>query len=66
MGYSQGSFLMFLGLAMSQDANAYFAKNLEKFIALSPCIYYESYFETAEELITTYQAYEDNEIFWTT
>ena len=57
---------MFLGLAMSQEANTYFTNNLNKFIALSPCIYYESHFETAGELITTYSAYEDNEIFWTT
>lgn len=66
MGYSHGSFLMFLGLAMSQEANNYYADNLKKFIALAPCIYYESEFETSEELIAVYKLYEQKGVYWTT
>ena len=40
VGISQGTFLMFYGLAEFEEE--YFAQTVNKFIALAPCIYVES------------------------
>ena len=39
-GYSQGAFLMFYGLA--KFGEEYFGNKVNKFIALSPCIYVQT------------------------
>lgn len=66
MGYAHGSFLMFLGLAISEASSRYFERVLNKFIALAPCIFYQSDFMTPAELITVYTHYEESEVYWTT
>ena len=37
IGYSRGTSIMFIGLALNEDS--YFANKVSKFIAIAPCIY---------------------------
>lgn len=64
IGYSQGSFTMFYGLAEMEDD--YFGSKVNKVIALAPCVYYETNYATSAELIDAWQQYFDYGDYWVT
>ena len=55
MGYSQGATQMYYGLAKKQD---YYAERINRFIALTTCIYVAPLFDDYEEAVKTYLTYD--------
>ena len=52
--------------ALVQHEEDYFIENVNQVVALAPCVYIESEFETKEQLTEIFQKYEEEEIYWTT
>ena len=64
IGYSQGALQMLYALVRHEED--FFIENVNQVVALAPCVYIESEFETKEQLTEVFKQYEEEEIYWTT
>ena len=63
IGYSQGSFQMFYGLATAEEE--YYGERIHRFIALAPCIFNSYYDWQYDETAEYYKSLNDNGDYYT-
>ena len=64
LGYGQGALLMLYALTLNEKT--FYKDRLNQFVALAPCLYIESGFQSKIQLLDAFKQAEEDDVYWTT